>query len=90
MRFTIRDLLWLMVVELACAWWLHHLQCRKEIIWESRAKSAAAALRYFGHPALWTGNDVLVHSQDANGQFNLTIQFPESGDGKIAPFVPIP
>ena len=56
-RFTIRDVLWLMVVVgLGLAGWFN-----RSSLWEGRAKAAAKALNSAGYSSSWHGDGVLVH-----------------------------
>jgi hypothetical protein len=55
-RFTIRDVLWLMVVVgVAIGWWIDHATPRT--IWQHRAEAAARVLREQGWDVSWRYDD---------------------------------
>jgi hypothetical protein len=58
LRFTIRDLLWLMVVvALSVGWWTDvGLSGRKR--WQSRAEALATICRNYGWTVIWDGDGV--------------------------------
>ena len=62
-RFTIRDVLWLMVVVgLGCALWIERGQSRP---WRGRSEAAFRALEDAEMSPKWVGGDsVLVHPVD--------------------------
>jgi hypothetical protein len=58
LRFTIRDVLWLMaVVAIGCASWLEHVDANRERasakMWESRAEDVRGLLRLEGWGSGW-------------------------------------
>ena len=67
LRFTIRDLLWLMVVVGLClGLYLHSKR------WESRAESVRQVLRFhFGVESVWTKNGQGVEFIDSNPDSNI-------------------
>ncbi|HEY2415743.1 MAG TPA: hypothetical protein VGI40_26120 [Pirellulaceae bacterium] len=57
-RFTIRDLLWLMVVVGLAVGWLADRQLSNARQWRSRAESLATICRNYGFTIVWDGDGV--------------------------------
>jgi hypothetical protein len=58
-RFTIRDVLWLMVVVgLAVGWWSDRAVNGSQRLWHSRAEELAKICRGYGWTVVWEGDHV--------------------------------
>lgn len=66
-RFTIRDLLWLMVVGLAVCWWTDRSLNGTQKRWQARAEALADICRSYGWTVIWQGDAV-------NGAFPPVIE----------------
>ena len=72
-RFTIRDVLWLiMVVAVAITGWMHRT------LWEGRANAVAQALKSAGYSSSWCSDGVLV-SFSRDGIRKDAVLFRSSG-----------
>jgi hypothetical protein len=69
MRFTIRDLLLVMViVALAIGWWVDHRRLAPAaVLWESRASALAQHMENEGVKVTWTESSTVVGESPGGG-----------------------